>query len=153
MYLFLFFPTPLMFFPHNRGLTLSRWNKWVPRWPLTTGKWSADLISGAPSVPPAVFVKLVTVNWLHWTLWRVWGMAAIRPEVSPLSRSDLSLLTASQWGGRGVHRSILKFRGGGGFTGFPGDIYTDINWLFTRIHTPLVLSVAQTPCVCCQKTD
>lgn len=42
-------------------------------------------------------------------------------------------------------------KGWGIYSDSPGD--TDVNALFTHIHTPSLLSVAQTACVCCQKTD
>lgn len=43
-------------------------------------------------------------------------------------------------------------RGGGGFArAVPGD--AGMNALLTHVHAPSMLSVAQTACVCCQKTD
>lgn len=54
--------------------------------------WS-QVFSPPPSALPAVFVQLVTVSW-SLTLRRLWGTAGRRPEVTLLSRTDLSAATA-----------------------------------------------------------
>lgn len=70
------------------------------------------------------------------------------PAISlpPLLFGRLTVCISDVWGG---HRSIWKIKRGGGFS--PAVQVTQ-TWMHPS-HGPSVLSVAQTACVCCQKTD